>query len=260
MPAPPCSKTMQHSVRCWRTFEGKARSGRESPCTRSTSASSSSTSSAARPSGRWLGSGAQGLKGYFLGESNIPAWAVMISIVATETSAVDVPERAGHRLSGRLDVPPARRWATSWPGSSWRRAPAPVVLPGARSTRPTRSSSAGSAARRRRRRRSCSWSRGRSASGLRLFLAATVLQQITGWTIAAVDRRDRRLDARLHLPRRDQGGGLDRRDPVRHLPPGGRRRAGDPGRRGPRRLGRADRARGAQAAHKFRVFDFSTST
>ena len=34
------------------------------------------------------GSGAKGLKGYFLGESNIPAWAVMISIVATETSAV----------------------------------------------------------------------------------------------------------------------------------------------------------------------------
>ena len=34
------------------------------------------------------GSGAKGLKGYFLGESDIPAWAVMISIVATETSAV----------------------------------------------------------------------------------------------------------------------------------------------------------------------------
>lgn len=34
------------------------------------------------------GSAAHGLKGYFLGESNIPAWAVMISIVATETSAV----------------------------------------------------------------------------------------------------------------------------------------------------------------------------
>lgn len=30
----------------------------------------------------------KGLKGYFLGESNIPGWAVMISIVATETSAV----------------------------------------------------------------------------------------------------------------------------------------------------------------------------
>ena len=36
--------------------------------------------------GAYLGSGTQGLKGYFLGESNIPAWAVMISIVATETS------------------------------------------------------------------------------------------------------------------------------------------------------------------------------
>jgi SSS family transporter len=34
------------------------------------------------------GSGAKGLKGYFLGESDIPGWAVMISIVATETSAV----------------------------------------------------------------------------------------------------------------------------------------------------------------------------
>src|SRR4051812_28053086 len=38
--------------------------------------------------GARLGSSAGGLKGYFLGESNIPAWAVMISIVATETSAV----------------------------------------------------------------------------------------------------------------------------------------------------------------------------
>src|SRR5581483_3159447 len=36
--------------------------------------------------GAWLGSRSQGLKGYFLGESNIPTWAVMISIVATETS------------------------------------------------------------------------------------------------------------------------------------------------------------------------------
>ncbi|MDX2037346.1 MAG: sodium:solute symporter [Isosphaeraceae bacterium] len=33
-----------------------------------------------------LGRGATGLKGYFLGESDIPTWAVMVSIVATETS------------------------------------------------------------------------------------------------------------------------------------------------------------------------------
>jgi SSS family transporter len=38
--------------------------------------------------GAGLGRRARGLKDYFLGESNIPAWAVMISIVATETSAV----------------------------------------------------------------------------------------------------------------------------------------------------------------------------
>lgn len=38
--------------------------------------------------GTRLGAGSGGLKGYFLGEKSIPAWAVMISIVATETSAV----------------------------------------------------------------------------------------------------------------------------------------------------------------------------
>ena len=36
--------------------------------------------------GAWLGSRSQGLKGYFLAESSVPMWAVMISIVATETS------------------------------------------------------------------------------------------------------------------------------------------------------------------------------
>lgn len=36
--------------------------------------------------GARLGAGGGGLKGYFLGESSIPGWAVMLSIVATETS------------------------------------------------------------------------------------------------------------------------------------------------------------------------------
>ena len=36
--------------------------------------------------GASLGARSRGLKGYFLGESDVPAWAVMISIVATETS------------------------------------------------------------------------------------------------------------------------------------------------------------------------------
>jgi SSS family solute:Na+ symporter len=38
--------------------------------------------------GAWLGSGVRGLSGYFLGERAVPAWAVMISIVATETSTM----------------------------------------------------------------------------------------------------------------------------------------------------------------------------
>ncbi|QDV35445.1 sodium:solute symporter [Tautonia plasticadhaerens] len=36
--------------------------------------------------GSLIGSRSEGLKGYFLGGSRVPAWAVMISIVATETS------------------------------------------------------------------------------------------------------------------------------------------------------------------------------
>ena len=37
--------------------------------------------------GARAGKGAKGLKGYFLSESDVPTWAVMISIVATETSS-----------------------------------------------------------------------------------------------------------------------------------------------------------------------------
>jgi len=48
------------------------------------------------------GSGAKGLKGYFLGESNIPAWAVMISIVATETSAVTFLSVPGNATKGDM--------------------------------------------------------------------------------------------------------------------------------------------------------------
>jgi SSS family transporter len=55
----------------------------------------------------WLGarlgrSASSGLKGYFLGESNIPAWAVMISIVATETSAVTFLSVPGNAYRGDM--------------------------------------------------------------------------------------------------------------------------------------------------------------
>ena len=58
----------------------------------------------------WLGAriasgpGGKGLKGYFLGESNIPAWAVMISIVATETSAVTFLSVPGNSASPKGDM------------------------------------------------------------------------------------------------------------------------------------------------------------
>ena len=44
----------------------------------------------------------KGLKGYFLGESDIPAWAVMISIVATETSAVTFLSVPGNSAKGDM--------------------------------------------------------------------------------------------------------------------------------------------------------------
>ena len=52
--------------------------------------------------GARIGSRTHGLQSYFLGESNIPAWAVTISIVATETSAVTFLSIPGKGYSGDL--------------------------------------------------------------------------------------------------------------------------------------------------------------
>ncbi len=133
--------------------------------------------------GAWLGRGATGLKGYFLGESNVPAWAVMISIVATETSAVtflSVPGNAYRRdltfiqlamglVLGRIVV-------------------ATVLLPSyfkgeiytAYQILQTRFGPATKTA------ASVLFLITKTlGDGLRLFLAATVLRQITGWSIEA---------------------------------------------------------------------------
>ncbi|AMV35821.1 sodium:solute symporter [Planctomyces sp. SH-PL62] len=54
--------------------------------------------------GGWIGGkGDQGLKGYFLGERNMPAWAVMISIVATETSTVTFLSVPGEAYKGNFE-------------------------------------------------------------------------------------------------------------------------------------------------------------
>jgi SSS family transporter len=138
--------------------------------------------------GAWLGTRSRGLKGYFLGESNVPAWAVMISIVATETSTatfLSVPgvaytsdlaylQLAFGYILGRVVV------ATFLLPAYFRGKIYTVYqLLQDRFGGPTRTVA------------SVLFLVGRSlGDGLRLFLAATVLRHLTGWptegAIAAV--------------------------------------------------------------------------
>ena len=108
--------------------------------------------------GAYLGSGTKELKGYFLGESNIPAWAVMISIVATETSTATFLSVPGIAYGGDLtylQLPLGYLVG--------RVLVAVFLLPSyfrAKSSRLIRFSRTGSAGRPGRRRRSCSSRRG----------------------------------------------------------------------------------------------------
>jgi SSS family transporter len=133
--------------------------------------------------GARLGAKAGGLKGYFLGESNIPAWAVMISIVATETSVATFLSVPGVAYKGDftyLQLPLGYILG--------RIVVAAVLLPAYfrgevftayqvlqnRFGGPTRTTA------------SVLFLVTRSlADGLRLFLAATVLQVLTGWPVGA---------------------------------------------------------------------------
>jgi SSS family solute:Na+ symporter len=131
--------------------------------------------------GAWLGSRSQGLKGYFLGESNIPAWAVMISIVATETSTATFLSVPGVAYRGNFEF-----LQLAFGYMLGRIVVATVLLPAyfrgtiftayqllqdrfGGATRTTAS---------------VLFLVARSlGDGLRLFLAATVLRHLTGWSI-----------------------------------------------------------------------------
>jgi len=130
--------------------------------------------------GAWLGSRSQGLKGYFLGESDVPAWAVMISIVATETSIVTFLSVPGVAYGGDF-----RFLQLAFGYLIGRVVVATVLLPAYfrgeiftayqllrdRFGGPTRTTA------------SLLFLAARSlGDGLRLFLAATVLEHLTGWT------------------------------------------------------------------------------
>jgi solute:Na+ symporter, SSS family len=131
--------------------------------------------------GGWIGKGEQGLKGYFLGERNMPAWAVMISIVATETSTVtflSVPGEAYQEdfrflqlplgyLLGRVIVS-----VLLLPAYFRGRIETAYQVLGHRFGQETRRTA------------SVLFLFTRSlADGLRLFLAAKVLQFVSGWDI-----------------------------------------------------------------------------
>jgi SSS family transporter len=132
--------------------------------------------------GAWLGARAQGLKGYFLGESNIPAGAVMISIVATETSTATFLSVPGVAYKGDFTF---LQLALGY--ILGRIVVATVLLPSyfrgeiftayqvleRRFGGATRTTA------------SLLFLATRTlADGLRLFLAAKVLEQITGWPIS----------------------------------------------------------------------------
>src|SRR6516162_3001126 len=138
--------------------------------------------------GAWLGARSQGLKGYFLGESNIPAWAVMISIVATETSTATFLSVPGVAYRGNFTF-----LQLAFGYLLGRVVVATVLLPAyfrgeiftayqvlqTRFGGPTRTTA------------SVLFLVARSlGDGLRLFLAAKVLQHLigwpTGWSIVAV--------------------------------------------------------------------------
>jgi SSS family solute:Na+ symporter len=129
--------------------------------------------------GAWLGSRSQGLKGYFLAESDIPTWAVMISIVATETSTatfLSVPgvayndnftflQLAFGYILGRVMVA-----TILLPAYFQGKILTAYQLLQDRFGGPTRTTA------------SVLFLLARSlGDGLRLFLAATVLQHLTGW-------------------------------------------------------------------------------
>jgi SSS family transporter len=133
--------------------------------------------------GAWLGSRSEGLKGYFLGESNIPAWAVMISIVATETSTATFLSVPGVAYRGDFTY-----LQLAFGYIVGRVVVATVLLPAYfrgkiltayqllqdRFGGPTRTTA------------SLLFLVGRSlGDGLRLFLAATVLRHVTGWSTEA---------------------------------------------------------------------------
>ena len=206
--------------------------------------------------GLWVGRDQKGAADYMLGDRNIPWWGLLFSIVATETSTVtflSIPGFAWSRdftfiqlplgyVIGRLLVV-ALLLPHYFAGEYFT---AYEVL------RKRFGGAVGQAA-------SFLFIVTRSlADGLRLFLTAIVVQEMSRLLAARLRRARGGDDDRLHLRRRDEGGRLDRRDPVLRLH---RRRGGGlrpPAGAAARRAGASSWPTGS-AAGKFRWLDLSTA-
>ena len=62
--------------------------------------------------GLWVSRHQRSAADYFLGARDLPAWAILLSIVATETSRAHGHLHPRHRRPRRPDLPPAHRSAT----------------------------------------------------------------------------------------------------------------------------------------------------
>ena len=131
--------------------------------------------------GAWLGRANRGGTDYFLGSRNLPWWAVMLSVVATETSTLTFLSIPGVAYLGTLAF---LQLALGYlVGPRGRRVDPPAgLLPRRAFHRLRPSSRRASAARRGGPPRASSWSRASWADSVRLFATAIPLAIITGWS------------------------------------------------------------------------------
>ena len=177
--------------------------------------------------GLWVARRQRSAGDYFLGARDLPAWAVLLSIVATETSALTVISIPGIGARGDLTflqlrsatssaASPSPRWLL--PGLLQGRAGNRLPAPGAslRPGHPARHLGVFLVTR-------------FLGDGVRIFAGAIPLALVTGWSVPGRDHRDGHRDPDLHLVGRPQGGRLGRRDPARRsTSPAASRRSGSP--------------------------------
>ena len=193
-------------------------------CTPSTSPSSSLYFVFTLGVGLWVPRHQRSATDYFLGARDLPAWAILLSIVATETSALTVISIPGigargdltflqltfGYLIGRIGVAPLAPARLLPRRAGDRLRPAGIAASASGTRRLTSLDLPGHPL------------PGRRGAGLRQRHPARAGHRLER---PDLDRRDGRRHHGLHLVRRLQGGGVDRRAPALGVSRGRRRRA-----------------------------------